>query len=168
MKTPSMPSLPLPQPPSLRPLVALALAIGLGGTALAQDAADPAGARQKVAMCIGCHGITGYQASFPEVHKVPKISGQNAKYIAAALTAYRKGERKHPTMKGVAATLTDQDIADIAAFYEANGKGLAAASPAPAARSVQPPALQPGRPCANLGIGKSRNLGVGKSRNLWF
>ena len=138
MKTPSMPSLPLPQLPSLRPLVALALAIGLVGTALAQDAADPAAARQKVAMCIGCHGITGYQASFPEVHKVPKISGQNAKYIAAALTAYRKGERKHPTMKGVSATLTDQDIADISAFYEANGKGLASAAPTPAA--VVPPA----------------------------
>ena len=41
-------------------------------------------------MCIGCHGITGYQASFPEVHKVPMISGQSAKYIVAALTAYRR------------------------------------------------------------------------------
>ena len=50
-------------------------------------------------MCNGCHNIRGYQASFPEVYKVPMIAGQNAKYIVAALTAYRKGERKHPTMR---------------------------------------------------------------------
>ncbi|HEX5355119.1 MAG TPA: c-type cytochrome [Aquabacterium sp.] len=91
---------------------------------MAQDTkpGDAAAAKSKVAMCIGCHGIIGYQASFPEVHKVPMISGQNAKYIAAALTAYRKGERKHPTMKGIAAPLSDQDIADLGAFYEASGK----------------------------------------------
>ena len=75
----------------------------------------------KNAMCIGCHGIVGYQASFPEVHKVPKISGQGGKYIASALTAYRSGDRKHPTMRGIAASLTDQDIADLAAFYESSG-----------------------------------------------
>ena len=53
----------------------------------------------KIAMCIGCHGIKGYQASFPEVYRVPMISGQNAKYIASSLTAYQKGDRKHPTMR---------------------------------------------------------------------
>ncbi len=79
----------------------------------------------KVAMCTGCHGIVGYQASFPEVHKVPKISGQSAKYIASALTAYRKGDRKHPSMKGIAAPLSDQDITEIADYYAANGKALA-------------------------------------------
>ncbi len=73
-------------------------------------------------MCIGCHGIQGYQASFPEVYKVPKISGQGEKYIASALTAYKKGERKHPTMKGIAYNLSDQDIADISAYYSAHGK----------------------------------------------
>ena len=73
-------------------------------------------------MCIGCHNIDGYQASFPEVHKVPKIAGQTAPYIAAALNAYRKGERKHPTMRAIATTLSDQDIADVAAFYEQLGK----------------------------------------------
>jgi cytochrome c553 len=75
----------------------------------------------KNAMCIGCHGIVGYQASFPEIHKVPKISGQGGKYIAASLNAYRSGDRKHPSMRGIAASLTDQDIADLAAFYEASG-----------------------------------------------
>lgn len=64
-------------------------------------------------MCIGCHGIAGYQASFPEVYKVPMISGQSAAYIAAALDAYRKGDRHHPTMRGVAESLSDQDIADV-------------------------------------------------------
>jgi cytochrome c553 len=72
-------------------------------------------------MCIGCHGIVGYQASFPEVYKVPKIAGQGGKYIASALNAYKKGERKHPTMIGIATSLTEQDIADLSAYYEASG-----------------------------------------------
>ena len=90
---------------------------------------------KKNAMCIGCHGIVGYQASFPEVHKVPKISGQSAKYIASALNAYKKGDRKHPTMRGIAASLTDQDIADLSAFYAASGtvEGAAPLAAAPAA-----------------------------------
>lgn len=84
-------------------------------------AGDVAAGQQKAAMCIGCHGIAGYQASFPEIHKVPKISGQNAKYIVAALTAYKKGERRHPTMRGLAASLSDEDMADLGAFYEQHG-----------------------------------------------
>lgn len=116
----------------IRSLVTAGLIATVGGHALAQDVVgNPENARQKVAMCIGCHGIPGYQASFPEVHKVPMISGQGAKYIAAALTAYRQGERKHPSMRGVATSLSDQDIADLAAFYEASGKGV----PTPAAKA---------------------------------
>jgi cytochrome c553 len=76
----------------------------------------------KNAMCIGCHGIQGYQASFPEIHKVPMISGQGAKYIISALNAYKKGDRKHPTMRGIADSLSPQDMADLAAYYEASGK----------------------------------------------
>jgi cytochrome c553 len=79
----------------------------------------------KVAMCIGCHAIPGYQSSFPEVHRVPMIAGQNAKYIVAALNAYKTGERKHPTMRGIAASLTDQDIADLAAYYAQHGQDKA-------------------------------------------
>ena len=79
----------------------------------------------KIAMCIGCHGIKGYQASFPEVYKVPMISGQGAKYIASSLNAYKSGERKHPTMKGISQSLTDQDIADISAYYEQHGTPVA-------------------------------------------
>lgn len=73
---------------------------------------------KKAAMCIGCHGIPGYQASFPEVHKVPMIGGQSAKYLTAALNEYQKGDRKHPTMKAIAGSLTEQDVADLSAFYE--------------------------------------------------
>ena len=91
-------------------------------TAQAQELKGDAKAGQAInAMCIGCHGIKGYQASFPEVYKVPMISGQNAKYIVSALNAYKKGERKHPTMRGVAEALTDQNIVDLAAYYSVHG-----------------------------------------------
>lgn len=85
-----------------------------GAQALEGNAA--AGAR-KNAMCIGCHGIAGYHASFPDVYRVPKISGQNAAYIVSALTAYKTGARQHPTMRGVADGLSEQDMADLAAYY---------------------------------------------------
>lgn len=88
----------------------------------------------KVAVCIGCHGIAGYQASFPEVYRVPMISGQSAKYIVAALNAYKAGDRKHPTMRGIASALSDQDMSDIAAYYELNGKEDARAPAATASR----------------------------------
>ncbi|HET7525232.1 MAG TPA: c-type cytochrome [Burkholderiaceae bacterium] len=90
---------------------------------MAQEVKGDAGAgAKKIAMCIGCHGLPGYQSSFPQVYKVPKIAGQNAKYIVAALSGYRAGDRRHPSMRGVAGSLSDQDIADVAAYYEALGK----------------------------------------------
>ncbi len=92
-------------------LVPLAQAQGLEGNAAK-------GARINDT-CIGCHGIPGYQASFPEVHRVPAIAGQNPQYIVAALNAYRKGERKQGSMRAIAGSLSDQDIADLAAFYAA-------------------------------------------------
>jgi cytochrome c553 len=99
----------------------------------AQDVKGDANAgATKIAMCIGCHGIAGYQASFPEVYKVPKISGQSEKYISTVLSAYKKGERKHPTMRGIADSLSDQDMADIAAYYANHGKVEGADLPAKA------------------------------------
>jgi cytochrome c553 len=83
---------------------------------------DAKAGEKKIAMCIGCHGIKGYQASFPEVYKVPMISGQGAKYIVSALNAYKKGDRRHPTMGAIASSLSDQDMADVAAFYEQHGR----------------------------------------------
>ena len=85
-------------------------------------AADPLkgdieAAKAKVSMCIGCHGIVGYRATYPEVYSVPKIAGQNDKYIQSSLRAYAAGERTHPTMNVVAKSLTDQDIADLSAYY---------------------------------------------------
>ncbi len=101
--------------------------------AQAQEAGDAKAGEAKIAMCIGCHGIKGYQASFPEVYKVPMISGQTASYIVAALTAYQKGERKHPTMRSVAANMSAKDMADVAAYYESHGKDKAPAVPEKAA-----------------------------------
>ena len=101
--------------------------------AFAQDA--QAGA-QKIAMCNGCHGIPGYQASFPQVYKVPMIAGQTAKYIVGSLNAYKKGDRKHPSMRGIAESLSDQDMADIAAYYEALGGSVSV----PDTPAGQPPA----------------------------
>ena len=91
-------------------------------SALAQEVqGDVKAGEKKIAMCIGCHGIVGYQASFPEVYKVPKISGQGAKYIVSSLNAYKKGDRKHPTMRGIGESLSDQDMADVATYYETHG-----------------------------------------------
>jgi cytochrome c553 len=116
-------------------LVPLVLALaGVSTVAAAEDAkgGDAAAGKTKAAMCIGCHGLIGYQATFPEVHKVPMISGQGAKYIVSALTAYQKGDRKHPTMRGIAMSLTEQDMADLGAFYEQQGKDAAGGNGAPA------------------------------------
>jgi len=98
---------------------------------------DVQAGERKNTMCMGCHGIVGYQATFPEVHKVPKIAGQSEKYILNALAAYKSGERKHPSMRGIAASLSDQDMADVAAYYaqlgvDANAAPLAKAAPGPA------------------------------------
>lgn len=104
---------------SLIVLMTLVCTIGLPLSARAQSA--QAG-QKKADMCIGCHGIPGYRGSFPEIYQVPMIAGQNAKYIVAALTEYKKGDRKHPTMRAVAASLSDQDMADLAAFYSTEAK----------------------------------------------
>ena len=123
----------------MKPALILSILLASLSVAHAQDAkpGSAAAGEKKAAMCIGCHGIKGYQASFPEIHKVPMISGQGAKYIVAALAAYKKGDRKHPTMRSIAVSLTDQDMADLGAFYEQHGGKAAAAPPdgAPAASS---------------------------------
>ncbi|HYN59383.1 MAG TPA: c-type cytochrome [Rubrivivax sp.] len=124
---------------------ALTLTLVLFGAvsmAQAQEIKGDAAAGAKLnATCIGCHGIAGYQSSFPEVHRVPMISGQNAKYIAAALNAYKKGDRKHGTMHAVAAPLSEQDIANLAAYYEKHGQSVpaddaAAGPPSPAVAAL--------------------------------
>jgi cytochrome c553 len=94
--------------------------------ALAQQPAlvgDPAEAHKKIAMCEGCHGIPGYRTAYPNVYHVPMLGGQQAAYIASALHAYKAGQRSHPSMRGIAASLSDKDIADLAAYYAAGHKG---------------------------------------------
>lgn len=73
--------------------------------------------KPNITQCIGCHGIPGYHASFPEVYRVPMISGQNPTYIENALKSYRSGERTHPSMTAIAKSLTDPEISALAHYY---------------------------------------------------
>ena len=96
---------------------AITLLLALAGFLPLAQAQDAQAGQAKASMCMGCHGIPRYQASFPQVYKVPKISGQGAQYIVAALTEYKKGERHHPTMQAIAGSLSDKDMADLAAYF---------------------------------------------------
>jgi len=85
--------------------------------ATAQAAGDPSAGAKKVFQCQGCHGIVGTRTAFPELYSVPKLGGQHSAYIVQALQEYQKGDRSHATMRAIAADLSDQDMADIAAYY---------------------------------------------------
>ena len=80
-------------------------------------AGNAAAGSQKTQMCVGCHGITGWRTAFPEVYKVPKLGGQHEAYLVKALQEYRSGARSHPSMRAIATSLSDKDIADLAAYY---------------------------------------------------
>ncbi|MEP6941883.1 MAG: cytochrome c [Betaproteobacteria bacterium] len=99
-------------------LVSLVLVVPAAASA---QAAPPAGnaadGAKKNQMCTGCHGIVGWRTAYPEVYKVPKIGGQHGAYIVKALTEYKSAERSHPSMRAIAASLSDQDMADLAAYY---------------------------------------------------
>ena len=97
--------------------VVTAAALAMGASAYA--AGDAAAGKQKTVMCEGCHGIAGYRTAFPSVYSVPKIGGQHAGYIVKALQGYKSGERSHPTMRAIAAGLSDQDMADLGEYYAA-------------------------------------------------
>ena len=102
---------------------AAAAAMALGPLdAVAQAAAgDAVAGAQKTQMCQGCHGIEGWRTAFPEVYNVPRIGGQHQAYLVKALLAYRSGERSHPSMRAIAASLSDKDMADLAAYYAQPG-----------------------------------------------
>jgi cytochrome c553 len=104
------------------PLALLALSLSLSPPAQAQTAGSAEAAKGKISMCIGCHGIPMYKTVFPEVYSVPMIAGQSPDYIVKALQAYRSGDRSHPSMRGIARGLSDQDMADVAAYYGGAGK----------------------------------------------
>lgn len=102
-----------------RTLIGLTLAIFAAPTTWA--AGDAVAGRTKADICLGCHGVATYENVYPTYH-VPKLSGQHAEYIVAALKEYKAGQRQHPTMQAQASTLSDQDMQDIAAFWQAAGK----------------------------------------------
>lgn len=81
---------------------------------------DAAAGRNKIYQCQGCHGIADWKTAFPEVYRVPKLGGQKAEYIVQALRAYKSGERDFATMRAIAVDLSEQDMADIAAYYGAS------------------------------------------------
>jgi cytochrome c553 len=80
-------------------------------------AGGAAAGSQQTRMCVGCHGIPGWRTAFPEVYKVPKLGGQHEAYLVKALQEYRSGARSHPSMRAIATSLSDKDIADLAAYY---------------------------------------------------
>ena len=82
---------------------------------------DVARGSEKNQMCKGCHGIEGWRTAYPEVYRVPRIGGQHGAYLLKALQEYKSGERKHPSMRAIAAPLSEQDMADLAAFYAQDG-----------------------------------------------
>ena len=89
----------------------------LVATAGSASAGDPEAGRYTAQTCMGCHGIPGYANAYP-TYKVPKLGGQNAQYIIDSLQAYRDGDRDHELMQAHARSLTDEQIRDIAAYFE--------------------------------------------------
>ena len=81
---------------------------------------DAAAGREKAYTCLGCHAVEGYFNVYPS-YKVPKLGGQSAGYIESALKAYRAGSRQHDSMHANASGLSDQDMADVAAFFANSG-----------------------------------------------
>ncbi len=100
----------------LRLRKAALLAICAMATAPAAAAGDAVAGKDKAFTCMGCHGVPSYTNAYPTYH-VPRLAGQHAQYLSAALHAYRDGKRAHATMHAQAVDLSDQDIEDIAAFF---------------------------------------------------
>ena len=100
--------------------IGLGLALCVSLPLWAQDGNAEAG-RMKRQMCEGCHGIAGYRTAYPVVFHVPKLGGQDASYILKALQEYRSGARRHPSMDAIVGSLSDQDMADLAAYYAGAG-----------------------------------------------
>ena len=79
--------------------------------------------------CLGCHGIPGYRNAYPS-YRVPKLGGQHQEYLVIALNGYKSGQRQHLTMQAQMASLSDQDIADLAAYFAALGEPVQGAAAA--------------------------------------
>jgi len=114
-----------PAPATAAPPAAAAATPAPQAAAAATPVGDPAKGREKTVMCQGCHGIDGWRTAYPEVYRVPKLGGQHEAYLTKALQEYRSGDRTHPSMRGQVAVLSDQDIADLAAYYAQGGVATA-------------------------------------------
>jgi cytochrome c553 len=105
------------------------LAIAFSACAIAAHAADnKVTIENRLAQCQGCHGIADWKTAFPEVYRVPKLGGQKPAYIVSALKAYKSGERDFPTMRAIAADLSEADMEVLAKYYGADA--VTAAAPA--------------------------------------
>ncbi len=100
------------------------------------SAADAARGAELATTCMGCHGIEGYRNAYPSFH-VPKLGGQKPEYLVAALQEYRAKTRNHATMQAQAATLSDEDLADIAAFVAEEGGLRSDGKPAASAAATR-------------------------------
>ena len=106
---------------SRRHLLSAALIAMAGLATGAQAAGDPAKGAELSTTCMGCHGIDGYRNAYPS-YRVPKLGGQKPDYIVIALQAYQARTRPHPTMQAQAASLSAQDMQDLAAFFASQGE----------------------------------------------
>lgn len=97
-------------------LLCAVLSVTVGMTQTTMAAGDVEQGRLKAQTCMGCHGAPGMRNAYPG-YRVPKLGGQHPGYIIAALTAYKKKQRSHPTMRAQAADLSDKDMANIAAYF---------------------------------------------------
>jgi len=90
----------------LMPLLSPAVALSAEG--------DPEAGAQKAAVCGACHGLNGHQNINPEW---PNLAGQHASYIESQLGLFKQGVRDNPVMMPNATILSDQDMADLAAYF---------------------------------------------------
>lgn len=113
--------------PSLRTLAGLLVAAA--ALPAAADNTTPT-LQNKIAQCQGCHGIPDWKTAFPEVYHVPKLGGQKAAYIVAALKEYKSGARDFATMRAMVADMTDKDMQDLANYFAGEQAGAASKEPA--------------------------------------
>ena len=108
-----------------QPMIVCAAVLSALFAQSALSAGDPVAGREKNSMCEGCHGIPGWRTAYPVAYQVPKLGGQHAEYIVAALKEYKSGDRAFATMRAIASSLSDQDMEDLAAYYASSYSGPA-------------------------------------------
>ena len=118
--------------------------------AVTQASGDAERGRKLAYTCMGCHGIENHKNAYPN-YSVPKLGGQHAAYMIAALAEYESKARWHPTMRGLAATLSDQDKADIAAYFE---------GPEPVASGATPVGTMPAAGQACMACHGAEGVGI--------